>query len=85
MLRTQREYEFPVGPFSQNLRGPARIIVRFNHPMPAEFIGVVSHDRSRLSSDQGYMDHFQVHPRREFGLFVLEVFWWILYFLVLSL
>lgn len=74
MIQIGHDYEFPIGRYIPgDVRGPARVIIRFN--APAILIAVISHDRSRAPGSLGYDDHFQIHANRQWSTFLFEFFW----------
>ena len=70
---TNQVYEFPIGPYTRQSKGPAQIIIRLNSSGPAELLGVISHDTSRVAGDDGYDDYFQVQPNRKWDAILLDL------------
>ena len=76
VIQVGTDYEFPIGQYIPGgIRGPARVIIRFNLNVPAIFIAVTSHDQSRAAGSLGYYDHFQIHANRQWTAFLFEFFW----------
>ena len=76
VIQAGHDYEFPIGRYIPgDVRGPARVIIRFNPNVPSILIAVTSHDRSRALGSLGYYDHFQIHANRRWTSFLFEIFW----------
>lgn len=54
-------HEFPIGPYTNRQKGPARIIVQFTNGY-TELQGVVARDLSRPLDSPGSSDDFEVIP-----------------------
>ena len=54
-------FEFPIGPFTDHQKGPARVIVQFTNGH-TELQGVVARDLSRPLDSPGSSDEFEIRP-----------------------